>query len=132
MAQNAASQVIVPDCLLACACLTTLSFRLTLAHESHGTHSLLTEAGKHYIDGCRAILEELYRLDASVSTEEREATGVLRILATDSLSPQVMTALIDGFRRRTRRCMSGLPSQTGERTGLKKSMTQACSLPVHR
>jgi DNA-binding transcriptional LysR family regulator len=60
----------------------------------------LTEAGKHYLDGCRAILEELDRLDASVSAEEREVAGVLRILATDALSPQVMTALIDGFRRR--------------------------------
>ncbi|SKD05657.1 DNA-binding transcriptional regulator, LysR family [Burkholderia sp. CF099] len=60
----------------------------------------LTEAGKHYLDGCRAILEELDRLDASVSAAEREVAGVLRIMATDALSPQVMTALIDGFRRR--------------------------------
>ncbi|MPW18155.1 LysR family transcriptional regulator [Paraburkholderia sp. CNPSo 3157] len=60
----------------------------------------LTEAGKHYLDGCRAILEELDRLDASVSAGEREIAGVLRIMATDALSPEVMTALIDGFRRR--------------------------------
>ncbi|AFT90001.1 LysR family transcriptional regulator [Paraburkholderia phenoliruptrix] len=59
----------------------------------------LTEAGKHYLEGCRPILEELDRLDASVSTEQREITGVLRILATDALSPRAMTALIDGFRR---------------------------------
>jgi DNA-binding transcriptional LysR family regulator len=73
--------------------------RIRLMNRTTRTVSL-TEAGKHYLDGCRAILEELDRLDASVSAAEREVAGVLRIMATDALSPQVMTALIDGFRRR--------------------------------
>ncbi|MEI6001784.1 LysR family transcriptional regulator [Paraburkholderia bengalensis] len=60
----------------------------------------LTEAGKHYRDGCRGILEELDHLDTSTSSAERAIAGVLRIVATDTLSPQLLTTIFEGFQRR--------------------------------
>ncbi|MEM5341397.1 LysR family transcriptional regulator [Paraburkholderia azotifigens] len=60
----------------------------------------LTEAGHHYLDGYRRILEELDCLDASTLAEGRAVAGILRIVATDALPPQAITTLVAGFQHR--------------------------------
>jgi DNA-binding transcriptional LysR family regulator len=60
----------------------------------------LTEAGLHYLDGCRALLEAFDTLESSLANALREPAGTLRVVASDRLSPCALTPLVDGFRRR--------------------------------
>jgi DNA-binding transcriptional LysR family regulator len=60
----------------------------------------LTEAGIHYLDGCRGLLEELDHLEHSVMHTEREPGGTLRVVASGTLSLLSLTPLVDGFRKR--------------------------------
>lgn len=59
----------------------------------------LTEAGQHYLEGCRNVLEELDHLEHTVAHTEREPSGTLRVAAAGALSLTTLTPLIDGYRR---------------------------------
>jgi DNA-binding transcriptional LysR family regulator len=59
----------------------------------------LTEAGTRYLEGCRALLEELDNLESALAHTEGEPSGTLRVVASSSLSLLTLTPLIDGFRR---------------------------------
>jgi DNA-binding transcriptional LysR family regulator len=59
----------------------------------------LTEAGTRYLEGCRALLEELDHLESAVTHTEGEPSGTLRVVASSSLSLLTLTPLIDGFRK---------------------------------
>ena len=60
----------------------------------------LTEAGTRYLEGCRALLEELDNLETALAHTEGEPSGTLRVVASSSLSLLTLTPLIDGFRKR--------------------------------
>jgi DNA-binding transcriptional LysR family regulator len=60
----------------------------------------LTEAGLRYLQGCRAVLEDLDHVEKSVVESAREPRGTLNILAADALSVLSLTPLLDGYRRR--------------------------------
>ncbi|MCM3378064.1 LysR family transcriptional regulator, partial [Bacillus licheniformis] len=51
----------------------------------------LTEAGVRYLDGCRALLEEVDHLESSVAHAVREPAGTLRVVASGLLSPLALT-----------------------------------------
>src|SRR6478752_3572554 len=59
----------------------------------------LTEAGTRYLEGCRALLEELDHLESAVTHTEGEPSGTLRVVASSALSLLTLTPLIDGFRK---------------------------------
>ncbi|SAL61844.1 LysR family transcriptional regulator [Caballeronia telluris] len=59
----------------------------------------LTEAGTRYLEGCRALLEELDNLESALAHTEGEPSGTLRVVASSSLSLLTLTPLIDGFRK---------------------------------
>jgi DNA-binding transcriptional LysR family regulator len=59
----------------------------------------LTEAGQRYLEGCRAMLEELDRLEATVASTEHGPSGTLRVSVSAALPPLWVTPLMAGFRR---------------------------------
>lgn len=59
----------------------------------------LTESGTRYLEGCRALLEELDNLETALAHTEGEPSGTLRVVASSSLSLLTLTPLIDGFRK---------------------------------
>lgn len=59
----------------------------------------LTEAGHRYLQGCRRLLEELEFVEATVTNDDEEPRGTLRVAASAALSDG-LTALLDAFRRR--------------------------------
>lgn len=60
----------------------------------------LTEAGAHYLEGCRALIEELDHLESTVESGEGEPNGTLRVVASGALSLLALTPLLEGFRRK--------------------------------
>ena len=59
----------------------------------------LTDAGARYIEGCRALLEELDRLESTITSGQARVSGTLRVVASSALPPLILTRLIDEFRK---------------------------------
>ncbi|EIM93343.1 LysR family transcriptional regulator [Paraburkholderia hospita] len=98
--RRAAQQLKVSNALVTRS-IATLEAHLHARLIHRTTRNLsLTEAGTHYLEGCRGLLEELDHLEGSVAGTEREPGGTLRVVATGALSPQALTQLLDGYRRR--------------------------------
>ncbi|MEI6000156.1 LysR family transcriptional regulator [Paraburkholderia bengalensis] len=98
--RRAAQQLKVSNALVTRS-IATLEAHLHARLINRTTRNLsLTEAGVHYLEGCRGLLEELDHLEGSVAGTEREPGGTLRVVATGALSPQALTQLLDGYRRR--------------------------------
>ncbi|HEY3600228.1 MAG TPA: LysR family transcriptional regulator [Paraburkholderia sp.] len=97
--RQAAQQLNVSNALVTRS-IATLEAHLHARLINRTTRNLsLTEAGAHYLEGCRGLLEELDHLDSAVACTEREPGGLLRVVAWGALAPQTLTPLIDGFRR---------------------------------
>jgi len=97
--RRAAQQLKVSNALVTRS-IATLEAHLHARLINRTTRNLsLTEAGTHYLEGCRGLLEELDHLEGSVAGTEREPGGVLRVVASGALSPQALTQLLDGYRR---------------------------------
>jgi DNA-binding transcriptional LysR family regulator len=97
--RRAAQQLKVSNALVTRS-IATLEAHLHARLINRTTRNLsLTEAGTHYLEGCRGLLEELDLLEGSVAGTEREPSGTLRVVATGALSPQALTQLLDGYRR---------------------------------
>ncbi|MBP0593081.1 LysR family transcriptional regulator [Paraburkholderia sp. LEh10] len=98
--RRAAQQLKVSNALVTRS-IATLEAHLHARLINRTTRNLsLTEAGTHYLEGCRGLLEELDHLEGSVAGTEREPGGTLRVVASGALSPQSLTQLLDGYRRR--------------------------------
>jgi DNA-binding transcriptional LysR family regulator len=97
--RRAAAQLKVSNALVTRS-IATLEAHLHARLINRTTRNLsLTEAGTHYLEGCRGLLEELDHLEGAVAGTEREPGGTLRVVATGALSPQALTQLLDGYRR---------------------------------
>ncbi|MBN3753830.1 LysR family transcriptional regulator [Paraburkholderia sp. Tr-20389] len=97
--RRAAQQLKVSNALVTRS-IATLEAHLHARLINRTTRNLsLTEAGTHYLEGCRGLLEELDHLEGSVAGTEREPGGTLRVVATGALSAQALTQLLDGYRR---------------------------------
>ncbi|MFM0053846.1 LysR family transcriptional regulator [Caballeronia grimmiae] len=59
----------------------------------------LTDAGARYFEGCRALLEQLDRLESTVTSGQARVSGTLRVVASSALPPLFLTRLIDEFRK---------------------------------
>lgn len=59
----------------------------------------LTDSGARYLEGCRAVLEELDYLESTIASGEVGPSGTLRVVASSALSPLTLTQLVDGFRK---------------------------------
>lgn len=98
--RRAAQQLKVSNALVTRS-IATLEAHLHARLINRTTRNLsLTEAGTHYLEGCRGLLEELDHLEGSVAGTEHEPGGTLRVVATGALSPHALTQLLDGYRRR--------------------------------
>jgi DNA-binding transcriptional LysR family regulator len=98
--RRAAQQLNVSNALVTRS-IATLEAHLHARLINRTTRNLaLTEAGAHYLEGCRGLLEELDHLDSAVACTEREPGGLLRIVGAGALAPQTLAPLVDGFRRR--------------------------------
>ncbi|GAB2908779.1 LysR family transcriptional regulator [Paraburkholderia jirisanensis] len=94
----AAQQLQVSNALVT-RLIVTLEAHLQVRLINRTTRNLaLTEAGVLYLEGCRALLEELDCLDSAVASGEREPGGLLRVTATGALAPQMLALLVEGFR----------------------------------
>ncbi|CAB3766576.1 LysR family transcriptional regulator [Paraburkholderia humisilvae] len=98
--RRAAQQLNVSNALVTRS-IATLEAHLHARLINRTTRNLsLTEAGAHYLEGCRGLLEELDHLDSAVACTEREPGGLLRVVAAGALAPQTLARLVDGFHRR--------------------------------
>lgn len=59
----------------------------------------LTEAAERFYDGCCRVLDDLDALEASASTQTREANGVLRLVAHTTATVSRLVPLISSFKR---------------------------------
>src|SRR5574343_1482878 len=60
----------------------------------------LTDAGEHYLQRLRAILQDIDEADAAASAHTRELAGTLRVLCQPVLATHVLAPLLAGFRQR--------------------------------
>lgn len=60
----------------------------------------LTEAAEHFYQGCAQILDDLEALEADASTQAREPSGVLRLVAHTTATVDRLVPLISTFRRK--------------------------------
>jgi DNA-binding transcriptional LysR family regulator len=97
--RRAAQQLDVSNALVTRA-IAMLEAHLRTRLINRTTRNLsLTEAGTRYLEGCRALLEELDHLESMVAHTEGDPSGTLRVVASGSLSLAALTPLIDGFRQ---------------------------------
>ncbi|VXB61693.1 LysR family transcriptional regulator [Burkholderia sp. 8Y] len=97
--RRAAQQLDVSNALVTRA-IAMLEAHLRTRLINRTTRNLsLTEAGTRYLEGCRALLEELDHLETAVTHTEGEPSGTLRVVASSALSLLTLTPLIDGFRQ---------------------------------
>jgi DNA-binding transcriptional LysR family regulator len=97
--RRAAQQLDVSNALVTRA-IAMLEAHLRTRLINRTTRNLsLTEAGTRYLEGCRALLEELDHLESMVAHTEGDPSGTLRVVASGSLSLLSLTPLIDGFRQ---------------------------------
>ena len=97
--RRAAQQLDVSNALVTRA-IAMLEAHLRTRLINRTTRNLsLTEAGTRYLEGCRALLEELDHLESTVTHTEGEPSGTLRVVASSALSLLTLTPLVDGFRK---------------------------------
>nr|WP_248322242.1 LysR family transcriptional regulator [Caballeronia sp. Sq4a] len=60
----------------------------------------LTEAGKSYADGCRAVIEQVETIEASVANSSVDPSGTLKLVASASFSLLELTPMLRAFRNR--------------------------------
>ncbi|EKS68828.1 MULTISPECIES: LysR family transcriptional regulator [Caballeronia] len=60
----------------------------------------LTEAGRAYADGCRAVIEQIETIEASVGNSSVDPSGTLKLVASASFSLLGLTPMLRGFRER--------------------------------
>jgi DNA-binding transcriptional LysR family regulator len=58
----------------------------------------LTEAGRAYADGCRALLAQLDQIESGVGRAAREPHGTLKLVASASFSLDNLTPLLHAYR----------------------------------
>jgi DNA-binding transcriptional LysR family regulator len=58
----------------------------------------LTEAGSAYADGCRAVLEQVESIEATVSQSSLDPSGTLKVVASASFSLSGLTPLLHAYR----------------------------------
>jgi len=96
--RRAAQQLDVSNALVTRA-IAMLEAHLRTRLINRTTRNLsLTEAGTRYLEGCRALLEELDHLESAVTHTEGEPSGTLRVVASSALSLLTLTPLVEGFR----------------------------------
>ncbi|WP_244814482.1 LysR family transcriptional regulator [Caballeronia sp. Lep1P3] len=65
------------------------------------TRSLsLTEAGRAYADGCRAVIEQVESIEAAVAKSSVDPSGTLKIVASASFSLLELTPMLRAYRDR--------------------------------
>jgi len=62
-------------------------------------HVALSDAGQAYLEGCRAVLEQLEDAETNVARAQRETQGTLRIAAGSVFAQQVLVPVLAAFRR---------------------------------
>lgn len=60
----------------------------------------LTEAGRSYAEGCRAVIEQIDAIEASVANSSVDPSGTLKIVASASFSLLGLTPMLCEFRDR--------------------------------
>lgn len=60
----------------------------------------LTEAGKAYADGCRAVIEQVETIEATVANSSVDPSGTLKLVASASFSLLELTPMLRAFRER--------------------------------
>ncbi|GJH07425.1 LysR family transcriptional regulator [Caballeronia novacaledonica] len=60
----------------------------------------LTEAGRAYAEGCRAVFEQIEAIEASVGTSSVDPTGTLKLVASASFSLLGLTPMLREFMER--------------------------------
>ncbi|SAK40249.1 LysR family transcriptional regulator [Caballeronia hypogeia] len=60
----------------------------------------LTEAGRAYADGCRAVIEQIEAMEASVANSSIDPSGTLKLVASASFSLLGLTPMLRAFRER--------------------------------
>ena len=60
----------------------------------------LTEAGRAYADGCRAVIEQVEAIEASVVSSSVDPSGTLKLVASASFSLLGLTPMLRGFHER--------------------------------
>lgn len=60
----------------------------------------LSEAGRAYADGCRAVIEQIETIEASVGNSSVDPSGTLKLVASASFSLLGLTPMLRGFRER--------------------------------
>ncbi|MDE1183432.1 LysR family transcriptional regulator [Paraburkholderia sp.] len=97
--RRAAQQLDVSNALVTRS-IATLEAHLQTRLINRTTRNLsLTEAGVHFLEGCRGLLEELEHLESTVTHSEREPGGTLRVVAFGALPLMALTPLLDGYRK---------------------------------
>lgn len=59
----------------------------------------LTDAGRTYLDGCRAILAQMEEVESNVARASSEMTGALRVVASTSFSLLRLAPVMADYRR---------------------------------
>jgi DNA-binding transcriptional LysR family regulator len=60
----------------------------------------MTEAAEHFFEGCSRILDDLEALEAGISSQAQEPSGVLRLVAHTTATSTRLVALISTFKRK--------------------------------
>ncbi|SAK42147.1 LysR family transcriptional regulator [Caballeronia catudaia] len=60
----------------------------------------LTEAGRAYADGCRAVIEQVETIEASISNNSADPSGSLKLVASASFSLLGLTPMLRAFHER--------------------------------
>ncbi|MEZ2350455.1 LysR family transcriptional regulator [Caballeronia sp. RCC_10] len=60
----------------------------------------LTEAGRAYADGCRAVIEQVETIEATVANSSVDPSGTLKLVASASFSLFELTPMLRAFRDR--------------------------------
>ncbi|MDR3097849.1 MAG: LysR family transcriptional regulator [Paraburkholderia sp.] len=76
-----------------------LEAHLNMRLLNRSTRSLsLTEAGRLYLEGCRAVIEKLDEVESELVRATRDPSGVLRIAAPAVFASGALTALLGAYR----------------------------------
>lgn len=81
--------------------VSLLEARLNTRLLNRTTRSVsLTEAGRTYAEGCRAVIEQVEAIEASVSNSSADPSGTLKLVASASFSVLGLTPMLRAFRER--------------------------------
>jgi DNA-binding transcriptional LysR family regulator len=84
--------------------VSALESHLNMRLLNRSTRGLsLTDAGRHYFDGCRAILSKLGEVESDLMCATRDISGVIRVASTASFSVTGLGPLLAAYRRLNRK-----------------------------